>query len=282
MVMFKSSPFGSVSHSHADQNSFAIMKGGRALAIPGGERFPQHGSPFHEQYTQQTVAHNALLINGQGQRNRDDTASGKLVAFRTLPHLAYVAGDAHLCYPEPLRKNLRHVLLVRPSLVIVVDELEAERPIAVTWLMHTKQESALQPQSQSFTVQRDSARMVVHLAASAAPLSFSQTSEWPIPPKQGYPMVQVADPPRQWHFQAKTTKARVVHRVAAVMVVGDDEQMPACDVSSSNGTMTVTVGLAEGRAVAKIRLQDPVSSTNPLFHVRFDPHDGEPESLSVP
>ena len=32
--LFKSSPFGSVSHSHADQNSFAIMKGGRALAIP--------------------------------------------------------------------------------------------------------------------------------------------------------------------------------------------------------------------------------------------------------
>jgi len=65
MVMFKSSPFGSVSHSHADQNSFVIMKGGQALAIPGGKRFPQHGSPFHEQYTQQTFAHNALLIGGQ-------------------------------------------------------------------------------------------------------------------------------------------------------------------------------------------------------------------------
>ncbi len=282
MVMFRSSPFGSVSHSHADQNSFAIMKGGRALAIPGGERFPQHGSPFHEKYTQQTVAHNALLIDGRGQRNRDDTAGGELVAFRSLPHLAYVAGDAKQCYPEPLKKNLRHVVLVRPSLVIMVDEVEAERPVEVAWLLHTKEESALEPQSQSFTVQRDGVRMAVHLAASASPLDFSQTSEWPVPPKQGYEMVKAADPPRQWHFQAKTTEARAMHRVAAVMIVGDQEQMPTYEVRPSDGTMTVTAELEQGRAVAKISLREPVTDTNPLLHVQFEPHEGETESLSVP
>ena len=148
MVMFKSSPFGSISHSHADQNTFVIMKGGRALAIPGGERYPQHGSPFHEQYTQQTAAHNALLIDGEGQRNRDETARGELVAFRSLAHLAYVAGDARPCYDAPLKKYLRHVVLARPSLVIVLDELEAERPIDVTWLMHTKKNPCCVPPDQ--------------------------------------------------------------------------------------------------------------------------------------
>jgi hypothetical protein len=40
MLLFKSSPYGSASHSHSDQNSFAIMKGGKALAIPAGARYP--------------------------------------------------------------------------------------------------------------------------------------------------------------------------------------------------------------------------------------------------
>jgi hypothetical protein len=282
MVMFKSSPFGSVSHSHADQNSFAIMQGGRALAIPGGARFPQHGSPFHEQYTQQTVAHNALLVDGQGQRNRDDTAGGKLVAFRSLPHLAYVAGDAKDCYPKPLTKNLRHVVLVRPSLIIVLDEVEADRPIDVAWLLHTKEESALRQQSSAFTVRRDHLRMAVHLGASTEELSFSQTSQWPLSPKQDYEMVKVPDPPRQWHFRAETTHARNQHRLAAVMLVGDESQLPSYEVAQSPQEMTLTANLESGRAIAMIQLQDPATDRQPILHVQFQPHRGEPEILRVP
>jgi len=282
MVMFKSSPFGSVSHSHADQNSFVIMKGGHGLAIPGGARFPQHGSPFHEEYTQQTLAHNALLIDGQGQRNRDDTAAGRLVDIRTSPQLAYVAGDAHRCYPQSLKKYLRHVVLLRPSIVVVVDELEAERPVEATWLMHTKQESVLDPESQSFTVRRDTERMAVHLAGSASALDFSQTDEWPVPPKKGYPMVKASDPARQWHFMAKTADAHTGHRLAAVMVVGDQEHMPEYEVNSSNGMLVVIADLEEGDAIAKIDLRESREDARPLLHVQFRPNEGEPEQLSIP
>lgn len=282
MVMFKSSPFGSVSHSHADQNSFVIMKGGQALAIPGGQRFPQHGSPFHEQYTQQTVAHNALLVNGKGQRNRDDTSRGQLVAFRSTPHLAYVAGDASRCYPTPLEKYLRHVVLVRPSLLIVIDELQAEQPVELSWLMHTKERSALLPRSQSFTARRNDLRMTVHLASSAGALTLSQTDEWPLPPKQGYPMVTVADPPRQWHLQALTTEPRSNHRFAAVMIVGDQTQVPTCEVSQTDDGMTIRADLEAGRAVAHIGLRGGVSSADPLLNLTFEPEGGVPERLSIP
>ena len=87
MLLFKSSPYGPVSHSHADQNGFAIMKGGKALAHPSGARYPQHQSPFHFQYTNLTVAHNALLINGEGQIDRDASANGRLVDFKSTPTL---------------------------------------------------------------------------------------------------------------------------------------------------------------------------------------------------
>jgi hypothetical protein len=167
-------------------------------------------------------------------------------------------------------------------LVIVADELEADRPTDVTWLLHTKEESALRPPSQSLTVVRDHLRMRIHLAASAAPLRFEQTDQWPVPPKQGYPMVTRADPPRQWHFRASTTSTQAAHRLAAVMIVGDDAHMPTHHVTRSNGSVTVEADLEQGQVVAHIQLQDRKSAHTPFLNVRFVSDDGQPERVLVP
>ena len=292
MVMFKSSPYGSVSHSHADQNSFVIMKGGQAIAIPGGERFPQHGSPFHKEYTQQTIAHNALLIDGEGQRNRDGTASGKIVDFRSSENLAYVAGDASNCYPTRLEKYVRHVVFVRPSMLVVVDELEAESPVEISWLMHTKEESALRPQNQFFTARRNDERMGVHLVCSTGPLAISQTDQWPMPPKQGYPMVTVPDPAPQWHFKAVTSQRKASHRLAAVMMIGDSTKIPKHHLSDTDDGIRVVAELDKGRAEVDIRLVGETSESQPLIQVSFEAVNGgkgeaektqadKPERLSI-
>ena len=136
MLLFKSSPYGSVSHSHADQNGFAIMKGGKALVNPSGARYPQHQSPFHFQYTNLTVAHNTLLINGKGQIDRSASASGKLVDFKSTKHLGYVAGDAQKCYGNMVDYYERHVVMIRPSIILIVDDLSGPEPFSVEWLMH--------------------------------------------------------------------------------------------------------------------------------------------------
>lgn len=85
MVMFKSSPYGAVSHGHADQNSLMIMKSGRALAIPAGYYVLTYGDPHHVEYTRQTLAHNAILVNGRGQIVRKGSTNGRLVEFRSHP-----------------------------------------------------------------------------------------------------------------------------------------------------------------------------------------------------
>lgn len=66
MVQFKSSSFGSFSHSHADQNSFVLEAFGRPLLIDSGY-YPWYGSPHDMSWTRQTRAHNALLVNYKGQ-----------------------------------------------------------------------------------------------------------------------------------------------------------------------------------------------------------------------
>ena len=139
MLLFKSSPYGPVSHSHADQNSFAIMKGGKALAQPTGARYPQHQSPFHFQYTNLTLAHNALLINGEGQIDRVASANGRLMDFKSSPHMAYVAGDAQKCYGDRLDFYKRHVVMIRPSVILIIDDLAGPEPFSVDWLMHSRE-----------------------------------------------------------------------------------------------------------------------------------------------
>ena len=70
------------------------------------------------------MAHNALLINGRGQLDRDHRAIGKISDFKSPTHIGYVAGDAKLACGPPVASYLRHAILIRPSLIITVDELE--------------------------------------------------------------------------------------------------------------------------------------------------------------
>jgi len=218
MLLFKSSPYGPVSHSHADQNSFAILKGGNALTAPSGARYPQHQSPFHFQYTNLTVAHNALLVNGEGQIDRDSEASGRLVEFKSTAHLGYVAGDAQKCYGELLDSYKRHVVLIRPSVILVVDDLAGSKPFSVDWLLHSREEMMLDPDKQLVESSRFDEAMRTRIVTPGG-FDFEMTNEWPIDPKQDYPMVTAEPPAKEWHFSARTREKTNRRRIAAVMLV---------------------------------------------------------------
>ena len=79
-------------------------------------------------------------------------------------------------------------VLVRPALVIVLDELRAERPVELAWLMHTIEESTLAPDKQAFTVRRDELRMEVQLAASAGPLDHPGRGHGAVAHRAGGPV----------------------------------------------------------------------------------------------
>ncbi|MHC4167342.1 MAG: DUF4962 domain-containing protein [Planctomycetota bacterium] len=281
MVMFKSSPFGAVSHSHADQNSFAIMKGGRALAIPGGKRYPQHGSPFHEQYVQQSLAHNVLLVNGEGQINHDGSRGGRILDFRSTPHIGYVAGDAQECYGAPVERYVRHVALIRPSLVLVVDDLEASEPVEIEWLMHAKERLELDVADQTFVSRRGGVSMKTWLF-TLGDLGFSQTDAWPVEPKKGYSMVTAPEPEKQWHFTAKTRQCTKRRRIAAVMTVNGEGVNPTVEIRRRDEqTLEFDIFLGGGKASIRVNLDAKRLGAEPLLEIRCLTVSGEVESLSA-
>ena len=197
MFLFKSSPYGSQSHGYAEQNTFYLEAFGEPLAISSGY-YPYYGSPHHQNWTWQTIAHNGILVNGQGQTPRSARAAGRIVDFAGLSLYDYTVGDARRAYEPRLVRALRHVLFVKPHYILIFDDLAAPAPSTYTWLLHALSEMRLDESARVVQVKQGRANLDVTFAVPAA-LSFHQTDQFTVPPENNRP--------NQWHFQA-TTKER--------------------------------------------------------------------------
>lgn len=267
MVMFKCSPYGGVSHSHADQASFAIMKGGRSLAIPAGERYPHHGSPFHVEYTQQTLAHNAVLIDGAGQINRDSRHGGTLTDFQSTGRFGYACGDATACFGERATRNRRHLLLVRPGVVITVDDLATPAPASFQWLLHAHQEFLLDEAAQRLVSRKGDTAMTVDLLTTDG-FSFRQTNAWPVDPKKGFPTVKASPPEAQWHFTADTRTKAATRRILAVMTIADETERPVCRLERTGDRVVIRISPDGGQgpeAIVRVDLATSAVGASPIL-----------------
>jgi len=141
--VFKSSPFGSISHSHGDQNAFCMSAYGEDLAIQSGH-YVAFNSSMHRNWRRQTRSKNAILINGKGQYAEKDkskamAATGRIIAAEQHEDHIFIHGDATAAYqstsPEVTRAE-RKIYFVRNDYFVIVDEVDAETPVTIDWLLH--------------------------------------------------------------------------------------------------------------------------------------------------
>ena len=143
-VLFKSSPYGSLNHSHADQNSFVLYAKDKVLAMDSGV-YDSYGSPHWRNWYKQTRAHNAITYDGGtgqvlgptglGDREHD----GRIVKFFTSPAYDLVVGDARAAYGDDVTQARRTLVFIRPSTLVVVDQLRSAAPRSWEWNLHTAQ-----------------------------------------------------------------------------------------------------------------------------------------------
>lgn len=141
--VMKSSPFGSISHSHGDQNAFCMAAYGEDMAIQSGY-YVAFNSTMHQKWRRQTVSKNAILINGKGQYADKDKAkamasTGQILAAEERDDHIYIKGDATAAYqslsPEVTLAE-REVYFVRGSYFVIVDKVDADTPVTLDWLLH--------------------------------------------------------------------------------------------------------------------------------------------------
>jgi hypothetical protein len=142
-VGLKSGPTA-VGHSHLDLQSFIISRGGARLLIdpgiwpygssvgffdssPGGRRWDFDANA--------TVAHNTVLVDGQGQTWGPECA-GRFVAQGADGGLRWFVSDAAAAYPGLLTRFDRWLVHLLPDTVLVYDDLAADRPRHWQWLLH--------------------------------------------------------------------------------------------------------------------------------------------------
>ena len=246
-MIFKSSPYGSVSHSHADQNAFAIMKGGKALAIPSGYYGPSYGQPHHAEWTRSTKANNCVLVNGEGQVIREQEASGRITGFQERPGLTYVAGDAAAAYMGKLRRWDRHILFLRPGLFLLLDDLEAPEPARFQWMLHAFEE--MEVGEAQIISRHDGSALDVRLSSPAG-LKLSQTDQFDTPYNDRIPEQFHEDLANHWHVTAETGEDAATVRIGCVMGVWDAEETYGLEVLDHEGWFgaraTGDFGTAEG------------------------------------
>jgi hypothetical protein len=200
-VLFRSSPFGSISHAYADQNAFTLDAYGEPLLIASGY-YQLYGHPHHREWTWQTKAANSVLVNGEGQSPRDWNARGRLARFQSTVAADYAVGDAHEAYAGRLERFFRHIVFLRPlhtggaPVIVIRDDLAAPQPATYQFLLHALERMEVAAGTQRVTVGRGAARCRVDVLAPQA-LAFEQNDRFTQPPFRAAP--------NQWHLTAGMT-----------------------------------------------------------------------------
>ncbi|MES2322711.1 MAG: heparinase II/III family protein [Pseudomonadota bacterium] len=233
-VFFKSSPFGSVNHSHADQNSFVMYSKGKVLAMDSGV-YDYYNSPHWRNYYKQTKAHNAITFDGgQGQSLGatglgERAASGRLTKFLQGAAYDVTTGDASAAYGGLLTQAKRTLVFIRPSTLVVIDQLDSAVARRYEYNLHTG--VSLTGTAAAFRATVAPAEMCGTVASPNAIAMSSSVGYYPAPTVAAAP-----------HFWNKFAQSAATTKGLFVSVLRADCLSPVPAISFTSAGATVRIG----------------------------------------
>ena len=191
--------FGTGAHSHGDQNHFIITAGNDRLIWDAGY-YDWHGSPHHKAFTVQTLAHNAILIDGEGQQIFKTGTDGKIKEFMLHGKSLTVQGDASnpAIYGGRVQKFLRAIKYDNERDFIIRDEIIATKPSRISWLLHS-----------DFPINYDAASGAIIIRGNQYQLSgrFETSVAVEAALSDSFPVDPNPPLPKQYHLEIKTKEA---------------------------------------------------------------------------
>lgn len=245
-LSFRSSPFGSGSHTLADQNSFNLHFRGVPVYRSTGY-YLNFSDPHNLMSYRHTRAHNTLLVDGIGQPF-STKAYGKVVRMLNGEHISYCLGDASNAYcgiseypmwiqnfkeskveqsvengfgETPLKKYRRHMLLLHPDIVVIYDELEADKPVRWDWLLHSPVKFAINEKENMLTTVYPEKKFssVAQLFSNSA-CTITQTDQFVEAPDMKKAKKDQKCP-NQWHMTAAFEKSPA-NRILTIIQIQPD------------------------------------------------------------
>jgi hypothetical protein len=213
-VTFRASPYGSFSHSHADQDGFILNAFGESLAINSAYR-EFHNSPHHDKWTRQSISKNVLLIDGVGQLAKSKKSTGKIVRFEQTPRTVWTTGDATAAYQAAqkdqgrIKRVTRDLVFIDQRYVVLRDHVLLASPGKISWLLHAEKNLDWDDTRSMATVrgEQGKATLTAQLLAPRLKLNGKVTTAFPVPVDPKYTKAGSDSPyiTGAWHDQAHLT-----------------------------------------------------------------------------
>ena len=248
-LSLRSSPFGPMSHTHADHNTFNIAYGGKRLFYNTGYR-PAMGDPHFLGWYKHTQGHNGVLIDGHGQPFSDG-AFGWIPRSIQGEQISYAVGDASNAYSgivdgkeidHGMKLFRRHYLMLRPSIIIIYDELEADHAAEWSWLLHNYNGFTMDAKTQTVFAENETAKAQVTLFSSSD-IQLNVTDQFSVPVDNWTNKINedgdTLNFVNQWHFTAASKQKAEKMRYLAVMQIKPDGRFEKIIKSIDNGDITV-------------------------------------------
>ena len=260
-LSFHSSPFGSGSHTHSDQNAFNLHF--RGVPVYGSTGYYMSFADTHNLLSyRNTRAHNTLLVDGIGQPF-STKAYGNIVRMLGGESISYALGDASNAYcgvseypmwirnsasqhleqtPEngfgetPLTLYRRHILLLHPDKVLIYDEMEAKKPVRWDWLLHSPVPFSINEQTKQLTTRNEVKQFeAVAQLFSSQDCAITQTDRFVAPPDEKK-AVRGEALANQWHLTASfaPTKRNRILTIIQVQADGKKVSEIVCEGSASH------------------------------------------------
>ena len=229
MLAFCSSPFGSYNHAHANQNSFNILFGGKRLYSNSGYYIGYADDHFKGWY-KHSRGHNTVLIDNKGQLSGTPNGYGWIARYLHGQRITYCLGDASNAYGDSgLILFRRHVVFLRPSIVVIYDELEADHAAQWSWLLHCTDKISANRAGNCLTATVPTARSRIDFFASI-PLNIDVHNRFDPPAlnwrnrTSGGKIIQY---PNQWHASVSPEgKVNKMRYLAIIQVQGTKDESP--------------------------------------------------------
>lgn len=254
-IFFRSSRWGSHSHSHADQNAFVIHSGGEILA-PDTGYYTYSGDIYHQQWSKTTFAHNSMLVNGQPQP-LGIASKGEIDSFFQGSRLTYFVGDASEAYAKPLKDFRRAILYVRPATYIVYDELAAAEASTYSWLLNVFQKPQIDEKQNRILVEQQHMRMQVDtLLPKRVKYSANNDRLYPIKEKRRMWSRFTEAFPQPWHIRvenATRTKDESFLTLMQTWDVADGSREQAGTTIDTSSTVGLSYSSKDESAVVLFR-----------------------------